>query len=107
MSNYDVLDGKKYTRCYLKHKLYIGVFDTPDGCPHAIQISASDFNLNQDRQLLSVIDWGVRFTTLALRQYSVEKVIRELRNTALGEDTLAAVVASVLIEHCEGRPNDL
>lgn len=97
-----VLDAKRYVRQYKRHSVYV-IVSEKDGIPHAIQVSASDDVWNRDQHLQSNTDAMLRMATLALRKHGAEKVIKELRNCALGERTLPAIVAAILEQHVGRR----
>lgn len=103
MAEIDVLDAKRYRRRWKRHDQYIVVCDGPDGKPYAVQMSASDEVWNRDEHLQSTTDWAFRAATLILRAYGAEKTIAELRNCALGEKTIPAIIANVLEEHVGGK----
>jgi hypothetical protein len=97
-----VLDAKRYVRQYKQHSVYV-IISEKNGKPHSIQISASDDVWNRDQHLQANTDAMLRMATLALRNDGAKKVINELRNCALGERTLPAIVAAILEQHVGRR----
>ena len=97
-----ILDGKRYRHQYKQHLVYV-IVSEKNGIPHSIQISASDDLWNRDQHLQSNTDAMLRMATLTLRAYGPDKLIKELRNCAMGERTLSAILASILEKHVGGR----